>query len=414
MTTIAPALRPGRWPRTPARLGATAGPRRRGWPGRWRRGERGRLRRPSCDLAEGAEPVDRARRTELGGAEPLHEVAAPAAAGLLERREDPVDRREAARLRSLTTAPRVTTPWRSSRRSAAGVGAAGRVGVALGEQGPPAGGLGRTGAQRAPPTAVVGRHPRRGPGGAWSGGRGGRERVRARSGARVSLPTRPDQARSHRASLSALSSVDADLLGELAEEARAAAGQGVEHGLVVDGARRAPWSGRVSGALSARCSETQPSEPGRDAVARPEHLAGGGELVEHGGLVVARRGRPAPATPGRGPGTAQPASCSTTVTTPSTPRSLPPTCCQARQEPGQRGRLDRLDLLAQPGQRPAPQRAQHLGVAPLRARTRRAGTRPRAPGPGRRAAGSVWRTTATPRPSRSATSAAGNGPCVRA
>ena len=61
------------------------------------------------------------------------------------------------------------------------------------------------------------------------------------------------------------------------------------------------------------------------------------------------------------------------VSTPSTPRSprrpderlavgdrLP-----GRQEPGQGLRVDRLDLLAQPGQGAAPQAAQHLGVAPL-------------------------------------------------
>ena len=37
-----------------------------------------------------------------------------------------------------------------------------------------------------------------------------------------------------------------------------------------------------------------------------------------------------------------------------------------RQEPGQRLVRDRLDLLAQPGQRPPAELAQHLGVAPLR------------------------------------------------
>ena len=40
------------------------------------------------------------------------------------------------------------------------------------------------------------------------------------------------------------------------------------------------------------------------------------------------------------------------------------------QEAGQRDRLDRLDLVAQPGERPAAQRPQHLGVAPLGARAR--------------------------------------------
>jgi hypothetical protein len=37
----------------------------------------------------------------------------------------------------------------------------------------------------------------------------------------------------------------------------------------------------------------------------------------------------------------------------------------ARQEPGQRLRLDRLDLAPQPGQRAAAQQPQDVGVAPL-------------------------------------------------
>ena len=47
------------------------------------------------------------------------------------------------------------------------------------------------------------------------------------------------------------------------------------------------------------------------------------------------------------------------------PRSLPPTCCQAPQEPAQGGRRDRLHLLAEPGQAAPAQRPEHLGVAPL-------------------------------------------------
>jgi hypothetical protein len=56
-------------------------------------GDRGRLvTRP----VERAQPVHRAGGAELGGAQPLDEVAASAAAGLLEGREHLVDRREPA------------------------------------------------------------------------------------------------------------------------------------------------------------------------------------------------------------------------------------------------------------------------------------------------------------------------------
>ena len=55
-------------------------------------GERIRVRR----LADGAQPVERARERELGGTESVHEVAAPDAAGLLEGAEHGVHRAEPA------------------------------------------------------------------------------------------------------------------------------------------------------------------------------------------------------------------------------------------------------------------------------------------------------------------------------
>ena len=85
-----------------------------------------------------------------------------------------------------------------------------------------------------------------------------------------------------------------------------------------------------------------------------------------------------------------------------------------RQEPGQGVRRDRLDLLAQLGERPAAQRAQDLGVAPLEARAAgpelavhdAAGRRQpgqRGVDDGRRRGRTSWRRRR-----------AWNGPCVRA
>ena len=47
------------------------------------------------------------------------------------------------------------------------------------------------------------------------------------------------------------------------------------------------------------------------------------------------------------------------------PRRPRPTPCHARQEAGEGGRVDRLDLVAQRGERTAAQDAQHVRVAPL-------------------------------------------------
>ena len=44
---------------------------------------------------------------------------------------------------------------------------------------------------------------------------------------------------------------------------------------------------------------------------------------------------------------------------------MEPTSCHAGQEAGERLALDRLDLAAQRGERPAPELAQHVVVAPL-------------------------------------------------
>ena len=83
------------------------------------------------------------------------------------------------------------------------------------------------------------------------------------------------------------------------------------------------------------------------------------------------------------------------------------------QEPAEHRRRDRLGLLAQPGQAAPPQHAQDVAVAPLGA-VRLVRNSPSATRPSAASRRSVIATTATPSPYRDATSAAVNGPCVRA
>ena len=101
----------------------------------------------------------------------------------------------------------------------------------------------------------------------------------------------------------------------------------------------------------------------------PEHLAGGGELVEHRGLVVGDAGGQHQRLQRRGgygaPGELLDHGDHAVDAAEAAADVLP-----GGQEPRQRDRLDRLDLVAQPGQRPSPQGAQHLGVTPLGARAR--------------------------------------------
>ena len=102
------------------------------------------------------------------------------------------------------------------------------------------------------------------------------------------------------------------------------------------------------------------------AGARPRDLAGGEQLVEHRGLVVAdplpehqrldrRRGdrHARELVDHRRPARRLPTSC---VDADLLPRG---------QEPGVGGRADRLDLRPQRGQRPSAQDLENVGVAPL-------------------------------------------------
>ena len=146
--------------------------------------------RRSAGVAHRPQPLDRAGQRELGGAEPVDEVAAPDPAGLLERPQDRVDRREPA-----------VDPLARDRL-------AGHDAVPV-EQGE-----GR--ARGAAPSAVAGRRRRRRATSgrppraarATSAGRAARPAslppVRfqrsARSGANVSFVTSPAQTRSHSAS----------------------------------------------------------------------------------------------------------------------------------------------------------------------------------------------------------------------
>ena len=206
----------------------------------------------------------------------------------------------------------------------------------------------------------------------------------ARSGARVSLVMCPAQTRSQSAATSvSRSSVAPTASDELPEEEGAAAGQRVEH------APRAAGCDRGSASASGRVSvrgvgqvQRHPAVASRAASrARAQtHLAARRTARRAARGSSRRRGPAAPATRAPRPAPALPAAARPPAARPSAPRSRPPTCCQRGQERGQRLGRHRLDLLAQGGQRAAAKRAQHLGVAPLRCRPRRAGTRRRPPG----------------------------------
>ena len=309
-TTRAPALRPGRCP--PDRPAVGPGERRAVGVGRVGGGQRdrGRLARRRSTSAKVRSRSIAPAVPNWAAPSPLDEVAAAAAAGVLERREHLVDRRRSRRAcRSLTTAPRITTPCRSSSRSA--VACARRVGSvsSCGQQRPAAGGLGRPGAQRR--AAAAGGRGHAGPGGGrrvrWLGVP---DRVSARSGVRVSLLIRPAQTRSHRAARGPRrrSSRPLRRAGGRTTRRPEPARRGRP-----GGARRAR-TGSCSGQGQRRLVGEVQRDPavgaGQRGVAGPDHLAGGGELVEVATARSRAPGRPAPAAPGREAGTGQPASWS--------------------------------------------------------------------------------------------------------
>ncbi len=166
-------------------------------------------------------------------------------------------------MRSLTTAPRVTTPWRSSMPSATACARrVGSVSMAGSRNQRPAvsGGPVRVGIAGRPGRVLVrvrggGRRDR------WAG----RPRpvpTSARSGASVSLPTRPDQARSHSAAVSARSSVEPTASESWRKKYAPPPASASTIEKCTGDRSSSCGSGSVSGAASARCSDTQPSEPG--------------------------------------------------------------------------------------------------------------------------------------------------------
>ena len=99
--------------------------------------------------------------------------------------------------------------------------------------------------------------------------------------------------------------------------------------------------------------------------AAPHHLAGRAQLVQIGRCVVGDPGGQHQAFQGGGRDRHALQLVDGGRDRVNAAGSWPPTCCQRGQEPGERARRHRLDLLAQRGQAAPPQQAQHLGVAPL-------------------------------------------------
>ena len=267
---------------------ARAARRRRGWPGRSRPARRraGLSSAVARVAGERAQPVDRAGRRRTGRRRaPLDEVAAPAAAGLLERGQHLVDAGEAAghALAHHRAAGDHAVPLEQP--LGRGVRAPGRVGLELGQQRPAAGGRRRPGAGRqVGAAAAAARASGRAAAAGGCGGRCGRREVSARSGARVSLVSRPAQTRSHSAAVERLVVGGADGGRRAAGRSSApppasASSDGLVQSAVASSS--AAVGQRQAGACRRGAATTQPSVPGSVAVAGPEHLAGGGELVEH-------------------------------------------------------------------------------------------------------------------------------------
>ena len=318
-------------------------------------------------LGEGAQPVDGTGAAELRGAEALDEVAAAAASGVLEGAEHLVDAGEP------------TGDALADDRSAgdhavaleevlgAGLGAAGGVGVPLRQQRPASGGLGRAGARGHPATGGAPQPGRRTPGAVR--GRAGADQRPERGEGVVGDQAAPDQVPQGGGELGVAGGADA--VGELAEEPRTATVEQVEHRALHARRLVALDLGEGEVGLVGEVEADPAVAAGQRGVAGPDDLAGGRELVEHGGLVVAHAcgehqrlegtgghraagelvdGRHDPVHAAQGPSHALPGG----------------------QEAGDRVVGDRFDLLPQPGERTPAQLAQHLGVAPLGARAGRA------------------------------------------
>ncbi|WP_345893806.1 hypothetical protein [Nocardioides sp. TF02-7] len=164
--------------------------------------------------------------------------------------------------------------------------------------------------------------------------------------------TRPDQTRLHNAALSRASSRGADRVAELAEEpgaARRERGQHLTLQLVVDLALRLREGERR---LVGEVEGDPPVASRQCAVAGPEHLAGGGELVEVGGLVVAdpRRQHQRLEGGGRHRGAGQLLDGAQHPVDAAQPLGRRRDRLPGSGEAGEGDRLDRLDLVAELGE----------------------------------------------------------------
>ena len=366
-TTYAPAARwSGRRSSSPRR--GQASRRRMGWRDRRRRAVDARLAPARARFADRAEPLERAGQRELGGAEPVDEVAAPDPARLLEHPQDRVDRREAA----LDALVRDRLPGHDAvpveQRECRRVESLGRraASTSLDER-PAAGGLRRT--------------QRRQTSGPAPASRAGRFQRSARSGANVSFVTSPAQTRSQSASSTSRSEPPPAAREDLA----------IERGAPRRGARGSPRGGdrrggprhrgrRAAARLATRTDERDPAivaaeapppDP-RDLAHRPQLVEQprlvardprrqhvplqhgcrdrqAGELVDDLGEALERGRRPELRGGLAERGDAMPGG----------------------QEPAERGRVDGFDLATQPGERPPAEDPEHVGVEPFALRAAR-------------------------------------------
>ena len=241
-----------------------------------------------------------------------------------------------------------------------------RVGLGQRQQ-RPAAGDGRRAAlarQRRTGAPAIGAGP-----GDRAGGRGFAAEIGAQRGEGVARDeSRPDQVPEGRREHLVVDHTEFGAHGvrELAEEVRAATRERGEDrplqlGRVVAG-RIGEGHGRGVGEVEAHPAVVA----GKRSGPRPDHLARRGELVEHDRRVVPHPG---------GEHEGLPSGCRQrdarklvdhlrdTIDAAELFRHMLP----GREEPSERGRVDRFDLMAQRRERPGPQAPQHLGVTPLAA-----------------------------------------------
>ena len=174
--------------------------------------------------------------------------------------------------------------------------------------------------------------------------------------------------------------------------------------------------GSSSGAASAGARRTHPSLPGSDPAPAQTTSPLAHSSSSCAGDVVAHASRQDSVSSALA-GIAAPASCSIARASASTPRrrAALPAAQPVGQEAGERAERHRLDLAAQLGQAAPAQHPQHLGVTPLQARARRAGTRRTGsrPAAASRSSGAGHERRCRGRSARRRR-AATKGPCVRA